>query len=700
MPRRCRLGSCCPNPILPWHLLPGLSPLRVRHANLSGLPPPFRRLFADGRVQQEPVLKQPVRRAPAPAPDADTSLRPPTDQPLKPPAVDDPRVQAALAWCQKRAIDQVVLAVPFVLPEPAIASLLAHPAVTALVLDQAPPPGLALGAMEGRLGQFQRADYTWQVPARRGARDLLYIGDCAGLTARMIRIALTRGFLNLTCWRVDDWHRRPLLLLAGYKVLSFVQSLPARGVRGADAGAQVLLGAERYLRYVETHQRRRFARLLGDATAALRIPLQQIVHARILFVCPTLCAGGAERQIVNTALGLRQQGIADLTILVSNLRGRPGNDFFYHQLVAAGIEVRELGGPASSIDAWRDAIDPAVKALLRRLARVLRGLPADLQQEITNLYLAIHALRPAIVHAWLDYSNVRAGLAAVLAGVPRLILSGRNVSPIHFDYIYQPWYRPAYQALLGSPQTVFINNSRAGAADYAAWLGLPPREIGVIRNGVDHAAITRPAQAAIAAHRHALGFPAAALVIGGMFRLSEEKRPLLWLEVVARVLAARAGTHGCLYGQGPLAEALNARIHSFPESGRVRLMAPTADARLALAACDLLLLTSAWEGTPNVLLEAQALGVPVVACGGGGTAESMADGETGLYLTESDPDPIATTVVRLLDDADRRRRLGQAGPRFVAEQFGMARMIDETIAAYAVVSTSATAKLWSAAPDS
>lgn len=647
-------------------------------------------------MHQDPALKPPAR-TPAPVPAAPPGMRPSSARPSISPSVDDPRVQDALAWCQARGIGPVVLGVPFALPEPEVVQLLKNPVVTALVIDQPRPSGLAPQVTAGRLGQFQRAHYTWQLPPRRSTRELLYVGDCAGLTARMIRSALTRGFLHLTCWRVDDWRRRPLLLLAGYKLLSFVQSLPARTARGADAGARVLLGAERYLRLVEAHQRRRFARLLGETTRALRIPAAQSVPGRILFACPTLCAGGAERQIVNTALGLRRRGVADLTILVSNLRGRPGNDFFYAPLVAAGIEVREVGGPASSVEAWQEALAPAVKARLRRLARLLRGLPADLQQEISNLYLAIDALRPAVVHAWLDYSNVRAGLAALLAGVPRLLLSGRNVSPIHFDYIYQPWYRPAYQVLLEAPQTLFVNNSRAGANDYAAWLGISAQAIALIRNGLAQPASTAPGQAAIASHRQALGVPTDALVIGGMFRLSEEKRPLLWLAVVTRVIAARAGTYGCLYGQGPLADELRGHLQALPERGRVQLLPPTADAPLALAACDLLLLTSAWEGTPNVLLEAQALGVPVVACGGGGTAEALADGTTGLYLDDADPDRIAAAVVGLLDDPERRRRLAQAGPAFVAEQFGIARMLDETITAYALGRASATAKSQTAA---
>ncbi len=71
-------------------------------------------------------------------------------------------------------------------------------------------------------------------------------------------------------------------------------------------------------------------------------------------------------------------------------------------------------------------------------------LPEDLAADIKALYEEFVALRPEIVHAWLDWDNVRAGIAAVLAGVPTIILSGRNLNPKHFQF-YRPYMDAAYR---------------------------------------------------------------------------------------------------------------------------------------------------------------------------------------------------------------------------------------------------------------
>jgi glycosyltransferase involved in cell wall biosynthesis len=68
-------------------------------------------------------------------------------------------------------------------------------------------------------------------------------------------------------------------------------------------------------------------------------------------------------------------------------------------------------------------------------------------------------------------------------------------------------------------------------------------------------------------------------------------------------------------------------------------LAPDSAQRLALAAFDVLLLTSQWEGTPNVAIEAQAVGTPVVLTGGGGASEALAAARTGLFVERAEAGP-------------------------------------------------------------
>ena len=87
----------------------------------------------------------------------------------------------------------------------------------------------------------------------------------------------------------------------------------------------------------------------------------------------------------------------------------------------------------------------------------------------------------------------------------------------------------------------------------------------------------------------------------------------------------------------------------------------------------MLALPSWTEGLPLVVLEAMARGRPVVATAVGGTPELVVDGETGLLVPPRDPERSPAALRRLLDDAELRRRLGEAGRRRVAERFSSTR---------------------------
>jgi glycosyltransferase involved in cell wall biosynthesis len=167
-----------------------------------------------------------------------------------------------------------------------------------------------------------------------------------------------------------------------------------------------------------------------------------------------------------------------------------------------------------------------------------------------------------------------------------------------------------------------------------------------------------------------------------MFRFCPEKRPLLWLHVAAAVAALRPDTWFVIFGQGELRSEMEAAARRLGLAGRLRMPGLTASPFLALSAMDAVLLASAWEGTPNVALEAQSCGVPVIATRAGGSAEAIADGETGWIVDASDAPTIADRVVAALEDGVERHRLRTAGPRFIAERFGLERMIDETLRAY------------------
>ena len=344
------------------------------------------------------------------------------------------------------------------------------------------------------------------------------------------------------------------------------------------------------------------------------------------------------------------------------------------RVVAAGASVREIEQATVGIH------DPTVPEVLRRTAH---GLPCGLVIDIANLVREFERLRPEVVHAWLDWDNVRAGLAAAIAGVPKILLSGRNLNPSHF-LLYQPYMDPAYRALATLPNVTILNNSRAGADDYADWIGISRDRVKVIHNGVAFGDQGRSAPHMIRAGRRQYGFSDDDFVVGGVFRFAEEKRPLLWLDAAAYIHRAVPEARFLVYGMGPLRAAMEAKIRDLDLGDRVILAGITDDPLAAISLMDVFMLTSSYEGLPNVLLEAQWVGTPVVCTRAGGAPEAVDCGVTGWVVDVDSPQALADAVIHIRGDSNVAAHAALRGPSFVRERFGISRMIAETLAAYGI----------------
>lgn len=431
-----------------------------------------------------------------------------------------------------------------------------------------------------------------------------------------------------------------------------------------------------------THRRlSRWLAMVGERKPLMRLARQlhetpvagNSIKNRWMFVTGSLGPGGAERQLVNTLQGLVKRGASDLHLLAERLSPAP-YDFYLSELECTeGLCISELG---------RDtAID---RADVLAFAKFAEDMPADFRKDILELFLTFRRLRPEVVHAWQDGPSVKAGVAAVLAGVDRIVIGWRTLSPLTSG-LYHPCYERILRALAARDNVVLINNSAAGAHSYADWLRVDRKTIQVIRNGVDFSALEKPRSDALCAFRQSLDVPAAAPVLGTVFRFGDEKRPMLWLQTAAKVALRLPDVHFLMIGDGTLHEQVKAAAKAWDLEGRVHLPGRTTTPALALAAMDLFLLTSVYEGLPNVLIEAAALGVPVISTDVGGVRETLIHGETGFAVASSRPGTLADKVVELLVDEGWRDQARLLSPGWVRQRFAMDRMIDETLAAYGVI---------------
>ncbi|WP_046864957.1 glycosyltransferase [Microvirga massiliensis] len=398
----------------------------------------------------------------------------------------------------------------------------------------------------------------------------------------------------------------------------------------------------------------------------------------ILLVNNALAWGGVERQVVNTLLGVADLTELSLGLLCLRLGESPDHDFYKPALAAFAGFVRNAMDPDAAEEALARTLDDAA---LLRIKAAIGWLPDAVRAEVLRFAAEFASLKPSVVHAWQDAASIAAGYAARLVGVPRIILSGRNVAPPNFA-TFRPYMVHAYRELAACPGVVLVNNSEAGAADYARWLGLPPDRFRVKRNGIDPPRSQRANPGSVVALRARLGIPEGVPVVGSIFRFCEEKQPFLWIEAAALVARCRPDAHFVIFGAGPLREKALALAARRGLGTRLHFPGTMSDAALGLSLLDVFLLTSRFEGTPNVVLEASILGVPVVATEAGGTREAIAPGSTGILVQEHDPRRIADAVLSILGDPAWAPRARKEGPRFVAERFGFARMLDETLRLY------------------
>lgn len=399
---------------------------------------------------------------------------------------------------------------------------------------------------------------------------------------------------------------------------------------------------------------------------------------RVVLSIGSLSAGGAERQLAAFAAAPRtREAIEPIVLLVHRPEGAAGH--YAPMLREAGVRIVAAG----------DSPDPQVLARLASdtaLADRLRSLPAYLRPYVNEMAGEFLSLRPDCVHAWLDHQNIWSGVAALAVGVPHVVLSTRNVNPSHFPYLDQPWFREWYRLLASSPRVTMINNSRAGAEDYADWMGCPRESFRVVLNGLDAGWIKRPSAEERSRLRAELlrdaGGRERTLLVGGVFRLSEEKQPQLWLDVVRRVSRDRPHVVFFHAGEGLLSDRFAEAAHDLVAAGTLRILGRRSDVPALLAASDALLHAAKHEGTPNILLEAGHLGCPVVATTAGGSTEAVAEGQTGFLLDPADGDGLVRTLARLLDDHALRGQLASQAPAFVAERFSLDRMVEETLRCY------------------
>lgn len=360
-------------------------------------------------------------------------------------------------------------------------------------------------------------------------------------------------------------------------------------------------------------------------------------------------------KLVITVPWARRLGGAE-TMLASFLRSvdrerfEPLVVFFEHGPLVG--EVAALGLDATVIPAGRMRQPLNIVRTIRSLARLLEREQPDL---LLN---------------WMAKTHLYGACAAAIARRGDRVVWWQHTVP-------RRHWLDRFATLLPA-RAVGCSSRHAAAAQAATW---PHRPVFVVHPGID--APVQSEDDDRRRRRTLLGIPPDRVVVGLVGRIERGKRHDDFVDVIAALVGRGLPVHGLVVG-GPLPGARPQALDELQSAIRRRglddaltLTGHVADACGLIELMDVLVSVASSEAFGIALLEAMALGVPVVAAAAGGPREIIEDGRSGLLVTASRPQGVADAVQRVLDDGGLRERLRSGGSDRFHAHFGARRMASD-----------------------
>jgi glycosyltransferase involved in cell wall biosynthesis len=285
----------------------------------------------------------------------------------------------------------------------------------------------------------------------------------------------------------------------------------------------------------------------------------------------------------------------------------------------------------------------------------------------------------SILHCHLFIASLFASGIARMAGVARIIETchGPEVWRIGKRLRGSFWV----DRQIGRFTDRYIAVSHAAARHLIENKRVPRSKITVIHNGRELGRYSSSNGEGRAKVRVELGLGEHPTILT-IARLDDQKGHRHLLDAIAQLSTRWPRLIALLAGDGPLEGPLRARAEKLGIAHQVRFLGYREDVPELLAAADLVVLPSLYEGLPLVAIETLAAGKPIVATAVDGTPEVVIEGKTGLLVAPADSRALAAGIDRMLSDPAMAQRMGAAGRSHVQENFTLRKQIQETIAVY------------------
>lgn len=408
---------------------------------------------------------------------------------------------------------------------------------------------------------------------------------------------------------------------------------------------------------------------------------------KISLITGSLGPGGAEKQLCLTAihinqLALEQKRLSDIhfqsevDVLINAFDTEDEKGFFLPWLKEHQVSLFQIRNmPLTDLENL--PLDSPI------LLQLLKETPSSIRYGLNRLVQYFKQAGTEIAFIWQDSAILFSVLAALVAGVPRIVLNFRGYPPSLRPHLFKPEYYDLYTSLAQISGVSFVTNTYATAQAYAQWLDIPLHRFTVIYNGISSslAIDSMPEEALMWEHFKSKN-PEARQVIGGVFRFETDKRPILFIRFIKRYLHSHPNTCFVLVGEGRLRNQCMKLAEELKIDHSILFVGLSKRVGYWMSKMDAMVLLSLYEGLPNVLIEAQLMGLPVVSTPAGGAQECFIEGETGCILSNGlEPDlyEACQKVSALIDAFNENPSLKNKAKEFANTQFSIARMIEQTV---------------------
>ncbi len=303
---------------------------------------------------------------------------------------------------------------------------------------------------------------------------------------------------------------------------------------------------------------------------------------------------------------------------------------------------------------------------LRDIGCSVHVVPMTDETDWQSIQLGVSVVRADaidVIHAHLPNAHLLAGMLSKLTETPALAtVHGRYLNIRDFE--------------IHKVTQTHIGVIAKSAYFQALGLGVAASKLHFIANGVD-TEVFRPTGKSDYLHSIA-GIAPDTPLVGFVGRLSGEKAPDVFVKIAGMVHKKLKNCHFILVGEGPMHEKLKEDIDNLGLNKHVHLVGLQRDMPRIYASLDLVVSTSYSEAMPLAIIEAMAMGVPVIATNVGGVIEIIEPGYTGFLNTLNDLDSIAENIITLMSDRATRESMGRAARKRVERHFELGNSVNQT----------------------